>query len=68
MMTFSLRIATWNLGRPGPFGVERDDAIVAKMSEIHADIGTDALAELTWQNLGYCLGRAARPSTAPITG
>lgn len=37
-MTTSLRIATWNLGRPGPSGVERNAAIVAKMAEINADI------------------------------
>ncbi|NTU82669.1 MAG: endonuclease/exonuclease/phosphatase family protein [Chloroflexales bacterium] len=37
-MTSSLRIATWNLNRPGPSGVERNAAIVAKMAEINADI------------------------------
>lgn len=37
-MTSSLRIATWNVGRPGPSGVERNAAIIAKLREIDADI------------------------------
>lgn len=37
-MAQHLRIATWNLARPGPSGAERNAAIVAKMGEIDADI------------------------------
>lgn len=37
-MASSLRIATWNLNRPGPSGTERNAAIIAKMAAIDADI------------------------------
>ncbi len=37
-MISRLRIATWNLARPGPTGAERNAAIIAKMGESNADI------------------------------
>ncbi len=65
MTTATFRIATWNIGRPGPSGIERNAAIVAKLAEINADIWI-----LTETNVCIAPGHAynswASPANAPF--
>jgi hypothetical protein len=59
-MTSSLRIATWNLNRPGPAGADRNAAIIAKMAEINADIWV-----LTETNVSLSPGHTYNPWSSP---
>jgi hypothetical protein len=59
-MTSQLRIATWNLGRPGPSGVERNAAIITKLAEINADIWV-----LTETNICISPGHAYNSWSSP---
>lgn len=64
-MTSQLRIATWNIERPGFSGAERNTAIMAKMGEINADIWI-----LTETNVcispGHAYNSWSSPADAPF--